>query len=246
MRLPSRFATTLAVSCLFLASTARSWSDEGGWVDLMDLESWNSPVEGWKLAGSAGLDPKEPKALAVEPGTGVLHNGPSGKAKNLISKESFGDVELHVEFNVPKGSNSGVKFHTVYEVQIFDSFGSTKKPSGSDCGGVYPRSEQKPKYHAIDQGYPPLVNACKPPGEWQVLDIIFLAPRFDASGNKVDCARITAVLNGKKVQDNLEVHSGTGSAWRDPEKTTGPLLIQGDHGPVAYRNLKARRLPQKR
>ncbi len=245
MRLPSRFAMVLAVSCLTLASAARGWTDDGGWVDLAALDAWKSPVEGWSEVGSVGMDSKNQKALAVESGTGAIYNGPTGRGKNLISKESFGDVEFHIEFNVPKGSNSGVKFQAVYEVQIFDSFGSTKKPSGSDCGGVYPRSEQKPKYHAIDQGYAPLVNACKPPGEWQVLDLTFLAPRFDASGAKIDCARITAVLNGKKVQDNLEVHSPTGGNWHDKEKTTGPILLQGDHGPVAFRNLKARHLPLK-
>jgi hypothetical protein len=242
MRPPSRVATVLAASCLILASVARAWDGEGEWVDLMGLDAWRAPVEGWSTVGSAGLDPKDPKALAVETGSGVIYNGPTGRGINLVSKESFGDVELHIEFNVPKGSNSGVKFHSVYEVQIFDSFGATRKPTGRECGGVYPRSEEKPKYHQIDDGYAPLVNACKAPGEWQVLDVTFLAPRFDASGKKVECARITAFLNGKKVQDNLEVHSPTGSAWHDQEKTTGPLLIQGDHGPVAYRNLKARRL----
>ena len=90
-----------------------------------------------------------------------------------------------------------------------------------------PRSEDKPKYRHIDEGYPPSVNACKPPGEWQELDLKFVAPRFDASGKKLECARITVVLNGKTVQDNLEVHSPTGSHWRDKEKTTGPILIQG-------------------
>jgi Domain of Unknown Function (DUF1080) len=242
---PSRPTIVLAVTCLFLASAARGWSDEGSWVELTGLDAWKGPVEGWSEVGSAGLDSKNAKAIAVEPGSGIIYNGPTGKAMNLTSKQSFGDVELHIEFNVPKGSNSGVKFQSVYEVQIFDSYGSTKKPSGSDCGGVYPRSEMKPKYHAIDQGTAPLVNACKPPGEWQVLDVTFLAPRFDASGNKFDCARITAVLNGKKVQDNLEVHSPTGSNWLNKEQATGPILLQGDHGPVAFRNLKARNLPKK-
>lgn len=246
MRLPSRFAAVLAVACLSLASAPRGWSDdEAVWVDLTGLDSWVAPIEGWETVASVGLDPNDAKKLAVESGSGVIYNGPTGRGKNLISKESFGDVEVHLEFNVPKGSNSGIKFQSVYEVQIFDSYGSTKKPSGSDCGGVYPRSEDKPKYQHIDEGYAPKVNACMPPGEWQTLDITFLAPRFDASGKKIECARITAVLNGKKVQDNLEVHSPTGANWRAKEKTTGPILLQADHGPVAFRNVKARRLPQK-
>ncbi len=175
----------------------------------------------------------------------MIYNGPTGRAKNLISKESFGDVELHIEFNVPKGSNSGVKFQAVYEVQIFDSFGVKRPLQGSDNGGVYPRSEEKPKYHHIDDGHAPLLNASKAPGEWQVLDITFLAPRFDASGKKIASARITAILNGQKVQDSLEVETPTGAAWKNQEKTTGPILLQADHGPVAFRNVKARRLPSK-
>jgi hypothetical protein len=245
MHLPSRFVRLFATVSLILVLAPTGWTDDSAWVDLTDLDAWKTPVEGWFTVGSVGIDSKDPKKLTAEPGTGVIYNGPTGKAKNLVSKETFGDVDLHVEFLIPKGSNSGVKFQAVYEIQIFDSFGSTKKLTGRESGGVYPRSEEKPRYHQIDDGYAPLANASKAPGEWQVLDATFIAPRFDSSGNKTECARITAVLNGKKVQDNLEVHSPTGSAWRDKEKPTGPLLIQADHGPVAFRNLKARRLASK-
>ena len=245
MRPSSRSVRLVALLLLTLASAPEGRSEDGAVVDLSGLDAWKAPVEGWLAVGSVGLDPKDPKKLAAEEGSGVIYNGPAGRARNIISKEEFGDVELHVEFLLPKGSNSGVKFQSVYEVQLFDSFGSTRKPTGRDNGGVYPRSEEKPRYHQIDDGYAPLANASKAPGEWQVLDATFLAPRFDAKGQKIACARITAVLNGKTVQDNLEVHSPTGSAWRDKEKTTGPILIQADHGPVAFRNLKARRLPSK-
>ena len=74
------------------------------------------------------LDSANPKQFKIEPGFGVFVNGPKGKTTNLITKDSFGDLEAHVEFCVPKGSNSGVKFHSVYEIQIFDSWQSTKKP----------------------------------------------------------------------------------------------------------------------
>jgi hypothetical protein len=245
MRPSSRSVRFSALLLLTLAYAPKGWSEEGAVVDLSGLDAWKAPVEGWLTVGSIGLDPKDPKKLTAEPGTGVICNGPTGKARNMVSKVEFGDVELHVEFLLPKGSNSGVKFQSVYEIQIFDSFGSTKKPTGRDSGGVYPRSEEKPKYHQIDDGYAPMVNASKAPGEWQVLDTTFLAPRFDSSGQKIACARITAVLNGKTVQDNLEVHSPTGSAWHDKEKPTGPILIQADHGPVALRNLKAHRLVSK-
>ena len=245
MRISSRLVRSLAVVCFLLTLAPNGWTQEGADVELIGLDAWKSPVEGWLTVGSVAIDSKDSKKIVAESGTGVIYNGPTGKGKNLVSKESFGDVEVHAEFLIPKGSNSGIKFQAVYEIQIFDSFGSSKKASGSDNGGVYPRSEDKPRYQHIDDGYAPLTNASKPPGEWQVLDATFIAPRFDASGKKIACARISAVLNGQKVQDNLEVHSPTGAAWREKEKTTGPILIQADHGPVAFRNLKARRLPQK-
>lgn len=235
----------ITVVCLLIAFSPTGWTLEGTEVELSHLGAWTSPVEGWSTVGSVRLDPDNPKKILTQPGPGVIYNGTTGKASNLISKEEFGDVQLHVEFCIPKGSNSGVKFQAVYEIQIFDSFGSSKKPTGRDCGGIYPRSEEKPKYHQIDDGYAPLSNASKPSGEWQVLDATFLAPRFDSSGKKLASARITAVLNGKTVQDNLEVPYPTGSAWHDQEKPTGPILLQADHGPVAFRNLKARRLPAK-
>src|SRR5215203_4722863 len=96
----------------------------------------------------------------------------------LVTRECFGDVEAHLEFMVPKGSNSGVKFEGVYEIQIFDSYGA-KDVKASYSGGVYPRAELLPRYHHIDEGYPPRVNASRPPGEWQTLDVVFRAPRFD-------------------------------------------------------------------
>jgi Domain of Unknown Function (DUF1080) len=142
---------------------------------------------------------------------------------------------------IPKGSNSGVKMMGLYEIQIFDSF-NVKETTGADCGGIYPRAEDQPKYHHIDKGTPPKVNACKPAGEWQTLDMTFIAPRFDADGKKTSNAKfVKVVLNDKVVQENIEVEYPTGSAWRlKKEVATGPLLLQGDHGPVAFRNVKIR------
>ena len=92
MRPPSRFATVLAVACLTLASAPRGWSAEGGWVDLSGLDAWSSPTDGWETVALAGLDPKDPKKLAVEQGSGAIYNGPTGRGKNLISKEQFEDT----------------------------------------------------------------------------------------------------------------------------------------------------------
>lgn len=210
-----------------------------GWVDLSNLAAWQGSAPGWSVVGDAKLDAKDPKRLAAEPGKGVICNGPIGKVPNIVTRQDFGDVEVHLEFFLPKGSNSGIKFQGVYEIQLFDSFG-VKEPKGTDLGGVYPRSESKPKYHHIDGGYPPLVNAAMPAGQWQTLDAVFLAPRFDAAGSKVADARISATLNGRKVQDDRQVLTPTGNAHHNKEKPTGPLLLQADHGPVAFRNIRAR------
>ena len=231
-------AITLALGICTTAARADDKAD--GWVELSGLDAWKGKSTGWEIVADAALNPKNPKGLVGTAGSGVVYNGPGGRAVNLISKQEFGDVEAHLEFVVPKGSNSGIKFEGVYEIQIFDSH-DVKTPTASHCGGVYPRAELLPRYHHIDEGYPPKVNACKPPGEWQALDVVFHAPKFDASGKKVANARFVSVkLNGQVVQDNLEVPYPTGHVWRDQEHPTGPIFLQGDHGSVAFRNVRAR------
>lgn len=226
---------------LVLSSTALA--EDAGWIVLMgekEMTGWNKPTGDWQPAANVTLDPANPKQFKIESGTGLFVNGPKGKTTNLISQEKFGDLEAHVEFCVPKGSNSGIKFHSVYEIQIFDSWGA-KKLDGSSCGGIYPRSLMEPKYHHIDDGIAPSLNASRPPGEWQTLDMIFLAPRFDADGKKTVNARmLKVVLNGKLIHDNVELKTATGNDWNKPEHATGPLLLQADHGPVAFRNVKVR------
>src|SRR5205807_1952612 len=146
----------------------------------------------------------------------------------------------HVEFLIAKGSNSGVKFQGLYEIQIVDSHGA-KKLTGDSCGGIYPRAELKPRYHHIDKGIAPRINAARPAGEWQTLHAIFLAPRLDAGGKKIANARLVkATLNGQLIHDNVELKTPTGNNWKKKETATGPLLLQGDHGPVAFRNVLIR------
>jgi hypothetical protein len=234
---------------LFSTLVARGGADKDDWIELSGdkgLEAWKKPTEKkptekWLMAKSVKMDPKNPKFLVAEAGKGgILVNGPKGKALNLVSKQKFGDIEAHIEFLIPKKSNSGVKFEGLYEIQIFDSYG-VKNPKGSDCGGIYPRAELKPRYHYLDKGVPPRTNAAKPPGEWQTLDVIFMAPRFDKSGKKIANARfVKVVLNGKVIHENVEVKTPTGHAWTKKEIATGPLLLQADHGPVAFRNVRVR------
>src|SRR5437870_5522652 len=101
------------------------------------LEKWKKPTA-WLVAGEASLDAADGKKLSWKDGAGVIVNGKDGKAANLFTVDEFGDCELHVEFMVSKGSNSGVYLMGRYEVQILDSFGK-EKPSYSDCGGIYQR-----------------------------------------------------------------------------------------------------------
>jgi hypothetical protein len=221
-------------------------AEDAGWITLFggkDTSAWDKPSDDWVIASAVELDAKNPRMLASKPGEGIIVTGPKGRARDLITKQKFTDVEVHVEFLISKGSNSGVKLMGLYEIQIFDSH-DKKEMTGADCGGIYPRAEDQPKYHHIDKGFPPKVNAAKPPGEWQTFDIIFKAPRFDADGKKTANARfIKVVHNDKLVHENVEVEYPTGSAWRlKKEVAAGPLLLQGDHGPVAFRNVKIRPL----
>lgn len=237
----SLFAVLACLGCLLLSSAS---AGEPVWIDLTGktLDAFKPPYGDWQEAADIEIDPKNPRKLTGKEGKGVWFNGPKGNARNLFTKEKFGDVELHLEFNLPKGSNSGVKFHGHYEIQIEDSFGK-KTLGGSDCGGIYPRAEAKPKYHHIDKGIAPLVNACKEPGQWQTLEVIFLAPRFGKDGKKTANAKIVrALLNGKVIHEKLDLLTPTGDRWKNPEMSEGPIMLQADHGPIAFRNVKVRRL----
>ena len=228
-----------------LLATGDGRGGEPGWISLSGdnwQEMWQQPTGDWFMAGSVGLDPRNPRRLAAGAGKGILVNGRSGRTVNLISKQKFGDLEAHVEFLIPGRSNSGVKFEGLYEIQIFDSWG-VKTPTADDCGGIYPRAEMEPTYHHIDKGVPPRVNAARPPGEWQTLDVVFRAPRFDAAGKKTANARfVKVVLNGQVIHENVEQKTPTGHAWHDKEIAAGPLLLQADHGPVAFRAVRVRPL----
>jgi hypothetical protein len=234
--------TLLALALLAVPLLA---ADAPAWKDLITdspADVFKSPSKGWYLADTVGLDPKDARKLAGTPGKGIYVNG-KGRENDLVTKESFGDVELEMEFMMSRGSNSGVKFNSVYEIQICDSHGRKGPLTGSDCGGIYPRAEFIPgkSYKHLDKGIAPKVNACKAPGEWQKLTAIFLAPRFDADGKKVASARLVkATLNGEVIHEGLELKTPTGHTWDKKEAAKAPLLLQGDHGPVAFRNVRVR------
>jgi len=202
-----------------------------------DFSKWRGNTERWEIVGDTFTKPDNDKLLGSKPGTGVIVNGPTGRTRNLLSKAEFGDVKAHIEFMVPKGSNSGVYFNARYEIQVFDSWG-VKEPKHSDCGGIYQRwdNNREPKGY---EGRPPRVNASRPPGQWQTFDVIFRAPRFDENGQKISNARFEKVVhNGTVIHADVELSGPTRAGAYNDEKPTGPLMLQGDHGPVAYRNIR--------
>jgi hypothetical protein len=213
---------------------------DDGWIGLMAPDAWKRFDPGWIITDRVALDPERPTRLKAEPAEGgtIWVNGPRGRLPDLYTRQSFGDCEVHVEFLIAKNSNSGVKFHGVYEIQILDTAGK-KNPSGNDSGGVYPRADTAKGYGYLDRGVPPKLNAAGPAGEWQTLDVVWRSPRFDAAGKKTANARIVkATLNGQVIHEDVEVKTPTGGNWEKPEAATGPLMLQADHGPVAFRNVR--------
>ena len=161
------------------------------------------------------------------------------KTGDLQTRESFGDCQLHVEFaepSPPKGEdqdrgNSGVFLQGLYETQVLDSY-QNKTYADGQAAAIYGQ-------------YPPLVNASRPPGQWQTYDIIFHGPRFDASGKLMRPARETVFHNGVLVQDNVELTGPTGHHVRPPYKPgldKLPLALQDHNHPVRYRNIWLREL----
>ena len=193
--------------------------------DGASLAKWMSPNDAaakWRIVDGA---------FEVVAGTGTL-----------TTREQFGDVQLHVEWmspNPPKGTdqdrgNSGVFLMGKYEVQVLDSYNAATYADGQ-AGALYGQ-------------YPPLVNASRPPGEWQSYDIVFRRPRFDAAGKVTSPARFTVFHNGILVQDNAELVGPTAHTTRPPYEAHPdrlPISLQ-DHGhPVRFRNIWLRDLEKK-
>ena len=124
-------------------------------------------------------------------------------------------------------------------MQIFDSWGSTEEMSSSDAGAIYHRWLEN---RGVG-GSAPRVNAARRPGEWQSYQAWFRAPRFDAAGKKTEPARFLRVLlNGQTVQNDVVVDGPTRASLTVPEGAELPIMLQGDHGPVAFRNIHVRPL----
>jgi hypothetical protein len=161
---------------------------------------------------------------------------------DIRTKKKFGDCQLHIEWAAPLPAtekdqdrgNSGVFLMEIYEIQVLDCYNNTTYPDGMTA--------------AIYGQYPPLVNACRPPCEWQTYDIIFRRPRFDDSGELISPARMTVLHNNILVHNDAELTGPTVNKARPPYKFHPDrlsLLLQ-DHGnPVRFRNIWIRDLKTK-
>jgi hypothetical protein len=220
---------SMLTAVVFVAALVAA-AEEAPWVESplngKDLAGWkykNEAKSHWTV-GTAKLDEKNPARLAVSKDGGELVNA-EGKGTDIYSEAAYGDCIVTLDVCVPKGSNSGIYLQGNYEIQVLDSFGKEKNPGPGDMGGIYGAAAPKnPTY--------------KKPGEWQTFEIHFQAPRFDAAGAKTAPAKfIKVILNGATIQENVEMKGVTGGAL-GKEAAKGPLMFQGDHGPVAFRDIK--------
>lgn len=209
-------------------------------LKLDDLEGFKNVASNWKLANSVYSDISKPKSIEYTKGKGILVNVPNKTEKrNIFTNFVHGDIELECDIMMPLNSNSGIYFQGRYEIQLFDSW-KTNDVSHKDLGGIYERWDtSKDIKERGYEGHAPRINAAKAPGLWQHFKIIFHAPKFDKTGNKIKNAWFEEVwLNGVLIHDNVEVTGPTRGAAFNNENPRGPIMIQGDHGPVAIKNIK--------
>jgi hypothetical protein len=229
----------LAAGCLSTAGRAAEFLSGIEWAEpkVIDLGPPGGPpsdavvlFDGKDLSQWTGVEQWTVK-------DGYLVAGP-GTAQ---SKAVFGDCQLHIEWasdSEVKGSgqgrsNSGVFLMGKYEVQVLDSY-DNKTYFDGQCGAIY-------KQH------PPLVNACRKPGEWQTYDILWTAPKFDAEGKLLSPAYITVLHNGVLIQNHFELQGDTPfnrPPSYQPHPDKGPITLQYHGNPVRFRNVWVREIQE--
>jgi Domain of Unknown Function (DUF1080)/PA14 domain len=237
----------LALLCTVLACTlfSQNYKIPMTALSLDDMSAFKPQAGNWQLVSDVTMDrqtdvhEKGNQSVITKAGKGIIVNlNDATKKDALLSSWEHGDIDIELEFMMPKGSNSGIYLQGRYEVQLYDSWGA-KSAKFSDLGGIYRNWEREKG--KIYMGKAPLSNAAKAPGLWQTLYISFRAPRFDAMGKKIANARMARVdINGVTIHENVEIPLPTGGPIENNEKPLGPLMIQGDHGAVAFKNIKYR------
>lgn len=199
--------------------------------NLKDTTGWKFKGDEKKskwVSGVSRVDENKSEALTVQaPSKGStveLINAKPGSV-DIFTEEKFGSMHLELEFMIPKGSNSGVYMMGEYEVQIYDTHGKTP-PKIGDMASIY-------TYAA------PKVDASKKFGEWQKLVIDFDAPKFEGDKKVANAKFVKVTFNDTVIHENVECTKGvTPGGLTGKEAATGPLMFQGDHGSVAFRNIK--------
>lgn len=206
-----------------------------------------TPGEGTSAPSDAivlfdGKDVDQWETVEGDPVKWTVENGILTMVKSsgdIRTKQGFGDIQLHVEWRAPAEvvgdgqgrGNSGIFLQGQYEVQVLDSYENSTYSNGQ-AGSVY-------KQHI------PLVNACRPPGEWQAYDIVFIAPRFNEDGNLFSPAVLTVLHNGLLIQNHVTLKGVTLSRGRPSYKSHDlkqPIMLQDHRNPVSYRNIWVREL----
>ena len=216
--------TFAAVLSLSLATLAQSGEKAVTVFNGKDLTGWKIRGKDDKNKWAVGTASVNDKGSLVYKKDGSDMVNTAGGGIDIYTEQEFGDCVVEAEVMVPKGSNSGIYLMGRYEVQVLDSFGR-EKLTYQDMGAIY--SVAVPK-----------INACKKAGEWQKFVIDFIAPRFDGKKKTANAKFVKVELNGQVIHENVEVTKGATGGALGGEVPVGPLMLQGDHGPVAFRNLK--------
>ena len=201
-------------------------------IPLADLRAFAAPAAEWRVGGDVLVDRARDLEATVAPGAGTLVSpAGAGRRSDLRTAWEHGDLELSLEVLLPKGGDAGVYLQGRYALQLTDGW-RARRPTFADMGGVRDGAA----------GVAPRVNAARAPGLWQTLSLLFHAPRFDAAGRKVADARFVRVtLNGTVIHENLRVAAPTAGAPLADERAAGPLVLRGERGPVAFRNVRYKR-----
>ena len=236
----SRFVPLIGLG-IFYSTLAFSQQPKGlSVISFNDLDAFQQPGKNWIISSNALADFNKEGDIHSVGGKGAVVNILTpGNNSHLITKESFGDLVLELDFMMAKNSNSGVYLQGRYEVQLLDSW-TKPNPSSSDCGGIYERwDDLRGKNKEAFEGTAPLMNVAKAPGLWQHLKVIFRAPTFNSKGEKISDAIFEQVyLNGALIQIQVKVTGPTRSSLFEDEQAVGPLMLQGDHGNIAFRNIR--------
>ncbi len=169
---------------------------------------WGEPIELFNGTDLTGWEAIGNRESKWKAEDGILVNEDSGA--NIRTVDEFRDFKLHIEFKIPEKSNSGIYLRGRYETQVADNYGM--EPFSRGVGGIY--------------GYiTPTVNAAKPAGEWNTVEATLIG------------YRVTIVVNGETTIDGQLIDGITGGALSADERAPGPIMLQGDHGPVSYRNI---------